>query len=316
MRLTYHNQRHGKKGVFLPQHNDREKGIGDHVDRSRSEKNIYWTWDGGSSFEESEKRFYEENFQEYLKKRNRTYKKNRHRERMRTVDEYRKDKRTCPEEVIYQIGKTGDTVDGGTLWEIVGEVLKFQRKRFPLCQVLDVSLHMDESTPHVHVRQVWISHDRDGDLYVSQSGSLREMDISLPREGERETRYNNRKVVFTETMRKKLFEISKSRGLDLEEEPRERGRSGLDLVEYKCREEERKSQEAVREALEDVQKARRMSQELREEVGRYKSLLEKIKRYARREGVIDGVIEKMGGTIEKENRHTKIEKDIDILMNL
>lgn len=315
MRLTYHNQRHGKKGVFLPQHNDREKGIGEHIDTSRSWKNLYWTWDGGESFEESEKRFYIESFGEYLKKKNDMYRKNRHRERVRTIDEYRKDKRTCPEEVIYQIGKSGDTIDGGELWEIVVETLKFQREKFPLCQVLDVSLHLDESTPHIHVRQVWISHDKEGDLFVSQSSSLREMGVGLPSENERETRYNNRKMTFTTEMRKKLFEISKSRGLDLEEEPRERGRSGLDLVEYKCREEEKKSREAVSEALEEVAEARRMAQELREEVGRYKSMMEKIKRYARREGLTDGLQESMGMTIG-ESRHRKIEKDIGILMNL
>ena len=44
MKLTRHNGRSGKNGVYNPKHNDRRFNIdnSDHIDREREKQNIYW----------------------------------------------------------------------------------------------------------------------------------------------------------------------------------------------------------------------------------------------------------------------------------
>lgn len=44
MKLTKHNGRAGKNGVYNPKHNDRNFDVSnsEHIDEQRAEHNIYW----------------------------------------------------------------------------------------------------------------------------------------------------------------------------------------------------------------------------------------------------------------------------------
>lgn len=44
MKLTRHNGRTGKNGVYNPKHNDRQFDIdnSDHIDLERAKRNVYW----------------------------------------------------------------------------------------------------------------------------------------------------------------------------------------------------------------------------------------------------------------------------------
>lgn len=48
MRMTVHNGRAGKNGVYSPKHNDRQFDISsaEHIDPERMPGNVYWNWTG------------------------------------------------------------------------------------------------------------------------------------------------------------------------------------------------------------------------------------------------------------------------------
>ena len=69
MRCTHHSQRTQKSGkAFSSKHNDRNfESNPEHIVKDRTESNITWNWCGDSlTFDEGEKKFYEENFEEQL----------------------------------------------------------------------------------------------------------------------------------------------------------------------------------------------------------------------------------------------------------
>lgn len=258
MRVTTHNGRSGKSGVFSPKHNDRDFDISksDHIDTSKSAKN-YTAHCGkaGQSFDDAERDFYEKTFGDYLKDRNARALKARHSERVIDVDVYRKSQKSCPEETILQIGKKGDTARAKVLFDVVKRQLAWEQRTFPQRKILDVAIHVDEQgAPHAHVRAVWIGHDKDGRACVNQSKALSEMGVKAPDISKPIDRYNNAKTTFTKACRDHFIGLCKERGLELETEPLERSRTGLSLEEYKARQEAQKALKA-RQEVEKAQKA-------------------------------------------------------------
>ena len=69
MRATSHNARTGKDGTFSAKHNDRNFDLNnaEHINKEKTSQNITGEWTRtGISFEESEKKFYEEHFRKFL----------------------------------------------------------------------------------------------------------------------------------------------------------------------------------------------------------------------------------------------------------
>lgn len=131
MKMTRHNGRAGKNGVYNPKHNDRQFDLtnADHIDAARERQNIYWDcfqgfrtgMDDGQahdSFEDVERQFYSLFYRESVEAQNERNIQNRHPERNRSTDDLLHDKRTCPEESILQIGNIDEPVDGETLVKI------------------------------------------------------------------------------------------------------------------------------------------------------------------------------------------------------
>lgn len=168
MRATMHNARTGKNGIFLARHNDRQFDINkaDHIKEDNSKENVYWHWmqeeQPQMTFEEAEAAFYEKYCRSYLDAQNNRYKKQRHAERVKSMDEYRTTPQTCPEEVIWAIGNQNDTISPRILKNIIQEQINWEQKNFPGVRVLDVSLHMDEASPHIHERRVFSIQIRKG----------------------------------------------------------------------------------------------------------------------------------------------------------
>lgn len=250
MRATLHNGRVGKNGVFSAKHNDRNFDVStsaEHINPERSKNNFYWHCMMSESpemtFEEVEQEFYKQHFSDHLNARNRRCMAQRHAERCQTIDDMRKSPRTCPEEVILQIGTVRDGVPAHILKTIALEYIEWEKKIFPEVQTLDIALHQDEQGgAHVHQRRVWIAHDREGYEIVSQSRALLEIGIQRPDLTKPEGRYNCRKQVFSKICREKFVEICVEHGLEIETEPREHSRSGRTLEEYKTLQEKEKAQ--------------------------------------------------------------------------
>lgn len=251
MRATIHNGRTGKDGAYNTKHNDRQFDIShaEHIDPERVKDNRYWNWTGNpeTTFEAAEQAFYEKHIQKHLDAQNARYKAQRHAERVKSMDEYRKSPQTCPEEVILQIGKLGDTIPADMMARIIQEQINWEQRTFPGVKVLDVALHMDEQgAPHIHERRAWVYTDKDGNSAISQNKSLEQMGVELPNSDRPRGRFNNRKQTFSKRCREHLLQICREHGLEIEEIPQEKSKSGLSHVAYMTRQEEEKAASAER----------------------------------------------------------------------
>ena len=246
MRATIHNGRTSHLGAFTPKHNDRNFNINhaEHIDPERVKNNRYWNWTGNpeTTFEAAEQAFYEKHIRKHLDAQNARYKAQRHAERVKSMDEYRRSPQTCPEEVILQIGKLGDTISADMMARIIQEQINWEQKQFPGVKVLNVALHMDEQgAPHIHERRAWVYTDKDGNTAISQNKSLEQMGVELPNPDRPRGRFNNRKQTFSRMCREHLLQICREHGLEIEEIPQEKSRSGLSHIAYMNRQEEEKT---------------------------------------------------------------------------
>ncbi len=249
LKLTRHNGRSGRHGVYNPRHNDRRFDLGnsEHIDADLAEKNIYWDCYRGYTaaddrenadipdfcFERIEQIYYTDNYAEYVDAQNARNIKNRHPERNRTTEDLLKNNKTCPEESIYQIGTMGASVPPKTLVLIAAEFYEEFEKRYGShVHILDWALHIDESTPHIHERHVFDCRNRYGELCPQQEKALEELGIQLPDPGRPKGRNNNRKQAFDAECRELLFEIAQRHSLDLEREPSYGGRGYLEKQDY------------------------------------------------------------------------------------
>ena len=256
-RLTNHNGRKGKDGVYSAKHNDRNYDIkhSKNVDPTKTVNNRTWHCypDEDLTFEEAEQKFYEENFASYLKRKNDRYIKGRHPERVQTMDEFRNQERTCPEEVIMMVGNIDDSISPDELWKLCREQIEWETKTFPNVKVLDIALHTDEEgAPHIHERKVWVATD-NGALTVNQTKALAEMNIDRPDPSKKKDRMNNPKQTFSRLVRSHFIEVCKSHGIEIEEVPKEASETGLSLIEFKYRKEKEKL-EAAEKKLSEISK--------------------------------------------------------------
>ncbi|WP_373249123.1 serine/arginine repetitive matrix protein 2 [Mediterraneibacter gnavus] len=249
MKLTRHNGRAGKNGTYNPKHNDRSFNISnsEHINEEKEKHNIYWDCFNGyrsfdyneneselaNTFEEVEQLYYSIKYQNYIEGQNARNIKNRHPERNRTTADILKHKKTCPEETIYQIGTLEEHVDPDILFQIVTDFMEEFEKRFGShVHILNWSLHLDESTPHIHERHVFDCKNQYGELFPQQEKALEQLGFELPNPDKPTGRMNNRKMVFDSTCRALLFDISKNHGLQLDEEPEYGGRKYLEKQDY------------------------------------------------------------------------------------
>lgn len=250
MRATIHNGRTSHLGAFTPKHNDRNFNINnaEHIDPERVKLNRYWNWTGKEiTFEDAERAFYEKHIRQHLDAQNARYKAQRHAERVKSMDEYRRSPQTCPEEVILMIGKAGDTIPADMMARIIQEQINWEQKQFPGLKVLDVALHMDEQgAPHIHERRAWVYTDKDGNTAISQNNSLEQMGVELPNPDRPRGRFNNRKQTFSKRCREHLLQICREHGLEIEEIPQEKSKSGRTLEDYQAGEAEKRAADAER----------------------------------------------------------------------
>lgn len=250
MRMTIHNGRAGKNGVYSPKHNDRQFDISsaEHIDPERMPGNIYWNWTGENvSFEDAEKAFYEEHCREYLDAVNRRHKEQRHPERVRDMDAYRTARQTCPEETLLMIGNKDEHLPPKTLRAICEKLKDWEENTVSGLRVLDMALHVDEEgAPHIHMRRAWIYRDENNVESIAQSKTLQAAGIPLPHPDKPAGRHNNRKQVFSAMERQALYEICRGYGLEslLEMQPRERSRSGREFEDYKASKAEERAKAA------------------------------------------------------------------------
>ena len=235
MKITNRNAREDVSG----KHNDRNFNVdyAEHIDQSRSHENIYWTHTGDtiSTFEEIERAFYEQHFSDKLEEQNQKHKEARNYSRIKTMLKYYHDKRTRPEDKILQIGNAKEHATKEELWDCALEYRdRFEELYGDHCVILDMALHMDEATPHVHIRRVWIAEDENGWEYVSESKALEQLGVPRPQPDKPESKYNNAKIMLTQNEVELFRQICIDRGLDIDKPTKsDIKKEHLPVLEYK-----------------------------------------------------------------------------------
>ncbi|MGT2949633.1 MULTISPECIES: hypothetical protein [Streptococcus] len=210
-----------------PSHNSRNFNIisASHIDESRSHLNHYISTypDLKYNFVETEKRFYRVNFSDWLKDINAKAIKQYHPERKKTSEDLRKGRNTKPQEVIYQIGNK-DIAPTSTEFRIWNnELIKYQSKLTKEnLFILDGAIHNDEATPHAHIRQVWVYHDKNEDgkelLKIGKRKAMIELGLPLPNPEKPEGQYNNRLMTYTRLIREEGERLAIEMGFNIDVE--------------------------------------------------------------------------------------------------
>lgn len=271
MKLSLHT------GRGLANHNDRSFDIdkAHHINPDKSDYNVYWRcYEGASSNEEAEQWFYKAHFSAFLEEKNQRYINNGHGEKTQNMDELRTSKRYEPEETIYQIGRMGDIHTDEQIEEFercLEKYLEWHDTHFPNIKILDYSIHYDEASPHVHIRQVYVAHDEQGNLYPCKNKALKEMGIERPEPDTPESRYNNRKVTYTAMCRRKAIELA-SPYFDINPEPTS-GRKHQETLLFKAQQAIQDEKEAAAQLMNtiiDVDGFRAYQEAQKKEKARYR----------------------------------------------
>lgn len=238
MRTMRHNSRTNAQGrVHGVKHNDRNFDVSkaDNIDGGKTKNNIYENvYNADMTFEEVELKFYNENFAKQLEKTNENYIKARHPERVKTMSEWKKNKRNCPEETTMQIGRLEEHVTAEQLTECYREYAKqleeWNNSHGNPFTVLTRALHVDEAVSHWQERKVWHYRNAAGDLQIGQEKALKAAGVPLPHPEKPEGRRNNRKMTFDAMCREMWLDICWEYGIEVEREalPDGRGKKSLD----------------------------------------------------------------------------------------
>lgn len=265
MRASRHNGRSGKHGVYDVKHNDRDFDVAnsEHIDAERTKLNVYWdcyqgyclngdTSERKMTFTGIEKAYYFEHYGDHVDAQNERNEKAGHAERNRTTDDVLKNNKTCPEESILQLGNIDCSVTPDVLAKVVAEFFEEFEKRYGShVHILDWALHLDEATPHVHVRQVYDALNKYGELCPQQEKALEELGFELPDPTKKRSRFNNRKMCFDAECRKLFLDIGQKNGVELEYEPEYGGASYLEKQDYIIENQQKRIAE-MQAALDDI----------------------------------------------------------------
>lgn len=228
LRASQHSGREGSG-----RHNDRSFLTGrsadwirehaDHIDPSRTSDNQVYTWDGQTDIERSERAWYDRTYGQAQEKTNSRYIREGHPDRCKTTDDLYDGKLTRPEEMILQVGNRDVRPDDQAFIEALNDYLgrldEWNQAHGDHMTILSMALHMDETTPHVHIRRVWDYQDRDGLTRLGQNRALEQAGVELPDPSKPVGRYNNRKMTFDREARAMWHEACRAHGLEIETEP-------------------------------------------------------------------------------------------------
>ncbi len=280
VRATMHNGRTRSTGeVYRVNHNDRNYDTtrADNINPHPERRNRYFIMgtDGtincnpAISFEQHEQRVYTELFGESLAAQNLRHIQAGHRERVRSVEEYRLSPRTCPEETVLQLGTRDEYADPTAFQMAVNLWCNRMHQAYGSSwRLLDGSIHFDEATPHAHIRAVWVASGKDG-FEVSQNKALQGLGIERPDPSKPKDRHNNPKHTFTELSRQIWLDAARECGIEVEETPKlpgKRTQTKEEFVSQKIRTE-------VARLTAEREELQAQAQALKQEANRLKGLL-------------------------------------------
>ena len=229
LRVSQHSGRQGSA-----RHNDRSFLAGrseawrqehaPHIDPERTDDNVVWTWDGQTDVEASERAWYAQEYQRAQEATNARYTREGHSDRCKSTDQLYEGRLTRPEEMILQVGTQADGIDPAEFAQAVDRYLdkldEWDTAHGGHMHILSIALHVDESSPHLHIRRVWDYTDRDGLCRLGQAKALQAAGVPLPDPNKPTGRFNNRKMTFDSMARSWWQECCREQGWDIETDAR------------------------------------------------------------------------------------------------
>lgn len=229
LRVSQHSGRQGSA-----RHNDRSFLAGrseawrqehaPHIDPERTDDNVVWTWDGQTDVEASERAWYAQEYQRAQEATNARYAREGHSDRCKSTDQLYEGRLTRPEEMILQVGTQADGIDPAEFAQAVDRYLdkldEWDTAHGGHMHILSIALHVDESSPHLHIRRVWDYTDRDGLCRLGQAKALQAAGVPLPDSNKPTGRFNNRKMTFDSMARSWWQECCREQGWDIETDAR------------------------------------------------------------------------------------------------
>lgn len=202
IKASLRNSRTGAKGnLCMAGHNDRTKGGWNYPEKT--EQNGYWVMEkklvnlkdsSFNSFEEMERAFYDKHFQKHLDLQNEKHmkagntsriKKDKDGNALPASEVYLKDKKKAPMETILQVGDKNTDIDERTRKNLT--VRAFSKYASHLnaisdgsYKMLNVAMHMDEETPHLHIRGVFVAKDKNGHEELAQKEAIKGIKANHP----------------------------------------------------------------------------------------------------------------------------------------
>ena len=336
MRATLHSGRTHKDGKkFNVRHNDRQfdSSNSKNIFSEKSNENIYWNWteDENVSFADAEQKFYQENFMPAYEAQYKRWEKARQlTSRGKSFDEWIQAKRFIPEEVVLQVGKTGETLDHEKACEFFdlykNKLIALNESLGNPYTILDLAVHFDEGKEsgvsqedipvHVHLRRVWHYKDKDGCLQAGEDKALKAANIERPDKTKKEGRYNNRKMTYTQMERDLFYETAEELGIELETS-KQAWKPSMSKGEWLASEIKQTADEKakVKEKMKEVVNTNHQQKELKAKVEAEKQQVDKDKadfeaeKKAEREALEDekSSLESQKKEIEQSKEQNKIE---------
>lgn len=242
-------------------HNSRSdfKVMSSNIDFTKTKNNWYWNCFTGDAeqnqnFKKVEEEYYTKNYTASLNAQNERHIKQRHPKRCKTMDQIINGKNTKPYEQILQLGGKDNHATREELLDVLKDYVKWHTENFPQAVILDMALHMDETTPHVHIRRVFEVETEDGKKLL-QGQALREMGLERPNPKLPNGQFNNELMTFTGMNRDKLNEIAIAHGLDIEVTDEKCKTKHVQPAEYK-----------LKEINEEIEEKTKMNKQLEQDI--------------------------------------------------
>lgn len=225
-------------GKGTGKHNDRTFDLNKatHIDQTRQNENFYINryLDDTITFEECERRYFQENYSQWLEIQNEKYRKRRQYGYIRSIDDLMKGEKTQVKEMILQIGNKDNHPSKEVLLECVHQFNEEFNKRYGTnAHILNIAIHNDETTSHAHIRFILDYIEKDGIKKIGMDKALKKLGIKPPKADAKTNRYNNALQTFTEQIRFFWNQIIKKHGIEIDDTVINASHKHLTVLEYK-----------------------------------------------------------------------------------
>ena len=250
MKATIRNGRATASGkVYNANHNTRAetRAQENHIDHDRTERNINFQFTNNGqiircgSFDAKafELDRYEYLYGEGQRAKNERYTQDGHPERCKTVQDIYTSKRTAPMETIVQLGNRETDIApqdrarklAAATFQLIDNMRQRWGKNF---HILDISIHLDESVVHAHIRSTFAALDKFGHRVPNQAQAFEAMGIQRPDPTAKTSKYNCPLMTFSEVIRQEFYDLCEQQGVIIDREVKAPSQKHLSVLEYKC----------------------------------------------------------------------------------